>query len=181
ALEEALELHRALDDTAEVGKVLRRLSEFMWCPGRTAEAESLARQAVGLLEPFPRGRELGMADATLAHMRAAASVSAEAIARAGRALELAKRLGDEELTGDALATLGACEPGGTAKVESSLQRAREGGLDEQAGRAYVLLGGRAVSRREHTTAQRYVDEGLAFCSERGLELYRLYLLSHRAM
>src|SRR5947207_735528 len=37
ALEEALECRRALGDTLKQGDDLRRLSEFLWCPGRTAE------------------------------------------------------------------------------------------------------------------------------------------------
>jgi DNA-binding CsgD family transcriptional regulator/tetratricopeptide (TPR) repeat protein len=180
ALEEALELRRDAGDTLAEGNVLRRLSEFLWCPGRTAEAEGRARQAVELLQPLPPGRELGMAYAMLASTRASASASEEAIELAGRALELGERLWDVELTVHALATIGACEPTGSGKLERSLESAREAGLDEQVGRAYSLLGGRAVSQRDHDAAARCVDEGLAYCSERGLELYRLYLLAHRA-
>ena len=55
ALEEALECRRALGDTLKEGDALRGLSEFLWCPGRTAEAERSARDAVALLEAAAAG------------------------------------------------------------------------------------------------------------------------------
>ena len=48
------------------------------------------------------------------------------------------------------------------------------------GRAYLLLAGGAVDRRLHARASRYIGEGLEYCSERGFELFRLYLLAFRA-
>src|SRR5262249_25576624 len=39
ATEEELELRRALGDKLREGGALQRLSQFLWCPGRTAEAE----------------------------------------------------------------------------------------------------------------------------------------------
>ena len=42
-LEDALECHRRTGDELGEGRVLARLSEFLWCPGRTDEAEARAR------------------------------------------------------------------------------------------------------------------------------------------
>jgi DNA-binding CsgD family transcriptional regulator/tetratricopeptide (TPR) repeat protein len=182
ALEEALACRRMLGDRLREGDALRRLSEFLWCPGRTAEAERSARDAVALLESLPPGRELAMAYANLAERCGAAARSVEAIDWAGRALDLAERLDDVEIAVHALATIGVHEFAGTGpeKLEQSLERAQAAGLAEQVGRAFVLLAGAAVSARRHAVASRHLEAGIDYCSDRGLELFRLYLLAHRA-
>jgi DNA-binding CsgD family transcriptional regulator/tetratricopeptide (TPR) repeat protein len=179
ALEAALECRRTVGDTLKEGEALHRLSEFLWCPGRTAEAERSARAAVDLLERVSPGRELASAYANLAAICAAAARSEEAIAWAGRALDLAERLDDTEIAVHALATIGACK-GDNEKLEQSLERARRAGLAVQVGRIFILAGAGAVEGRRHSRANTYLERGIAYCSERGLELFRLYLLAYRA-
>jgi len=53
ALEEAMRCHRALGDRVSEAEALTRLSEILWCPGRTAESDRAACEAVALLEPLP--------------------------------------------------------------------------------------------------------------------------------
>jgi DNA-binding CsgD family transcriptional regulator/tetratricopeptide (TPR) repeat protein len=182
ALEEALEDRRLLGDRLKEGDALRRLSEFLWCPGRTAEARRSAVDAVALLESLPPSRELARAYANLAESYGSAARSQEAIVWAGRALELAEHLDDVEIAVHALATIGVNQFAGKGpqKLEQSLERAERAGLDEQVGRAFLLLAGAAVSERRHAVASRHLEAGIDFCSNRGLELYRLYLLAFRA-
>jgi DNA-binding CsgD family transcriptional regulator/tetratricopeptide (TPR) repeat protein len=181
ALQQALECHRRLGDELREGDVLRRLSQFLWCPGHTATAERLGREAVTLLEALPPGRELAMAYGSLATSYSAADLREEAVSLGRRALELAERLGDREIAVHALATVGLCgADGGLETLEQSLEQARQAGFTEQAGRAYVLLAGTAVGTRRTDRASHYVTEGLEFCTDRGVELYRLYLLAFRA-
>ncbi len=182
ALEEALEDRRLLGDRLKEGDALRRLSEFLWCPGRTAEARRSAVDAVALLENLPPSRELARAYANLAESYGSAARSQEAIVWAGRALELAEHLDDVEIAVHALATIGVNQFAGEGpqKLEQSLERAQRAGLDEQVGRALLLLAGAAVSERRHAVASRHLEAGIDFCSNRGLELYRLYLLAFRA-
>jgi hypothetical protein len=66
------------------GDSLRSLSEFLWCPGRTAEAERAGREAVAVLEELPPGGELAMAYGNLATF-------GDSVALGTRALELAHR------------------------------------------------------------------------------------------
>ena len=108
ALEQALEIRRALGDRLEEGDALRRLSEFHWCPGRTAESDTCARAAVSLLEALPPGRELAWAYANLAINCLSAARWEEAVAWGERAVELARRLDVPEIEFHALATIGAC-------------------------------------------------------------------------
>lgn len=182
ALEEALECRRAVGDIRGEGAVLRFLSEFFWCPGRTTEAAAAAHGAVALLERLPPGRELGLAYCAAADRHAGASDAAEARAWASRALSLGESLGDEEVTVHALGTLGLVTAGedGVASLRASLERGQRAGLDDEVGRSYALLAGRTVGDHMNDAAAEYLGAGLAFCNERGLELCRLYLLAERA-
>ena len=182
ALREALECRTALGDRLREGDVLCRLSDFLWCPGQTAESERRAREAVALLETLPVGRELAMAYANLASNCLAAQRSEESAGWAARALELADRLEDTEISVYALATLGVATlgVGGIARLEQSLEIARRDGLAEQVARAYVLLAETAVIARRHAAASKYLEAGIGYCSERGLDLFLLYLLAFRA-
>ena len=123
-----------------------------------------------------------MAYANLARTCAAAGRSEEAVRWAGRAFELAERLDDTEITVEALATVGTCEPEeeGRRKLERSLELATRDGLAEQVGRAYVLLVATALGSRRYGLAARYLQAGIDYCSDQGLERDRLYLLVYRA-
>jgi DNA-binding CsgD family transcriptional regulator/tetratricopeptide (TPR) repeat protein len=181
AIQDALACRRQLGQGLEEGDSLRWLSQVLWCPGRALEAEEAAREAVALLEALPPGRELAMAYANLAHTHAAAGRREAAVRWAGRALELAKRLDDAETTVHALVTIGTSKfDDGGRKLEQGLERALRAGLAEQAGRAYLVLVGTAVSARRYGLAARHLQAGLDYCSDRGLERDRRYLLASRA-
>lgn len=102
-----------------------------------------------------------------------AARSKEAIVWAGRALELAEELGEEEVAVDVLSTIGVNE-GNYAKLEENVERAQRGGFDTQVAVAMFLLTAIAVGERKLDLAKRYADEGVAYCTDRGVELIRLY-------
>lgn len=82
----------------------------------------------------------------------------------------------------ALASVGVAQATetGVQRMVESLTRAQQAGIAEHTARAYVFLAGASVGARRQPDAMRYLDEGLAYCSDRGLELFRLYLLASRA-
>jgi DNA-binding CsgD family transcriptional regulator len=170
AYERALEIHRAVGDRLREGDVLGRLSDFLWCPGRTEESASRAHEAVALLEPLPPGRELAQAYAALGFSHDRAHRRREAVEWASRALELADEVGDEEVAVDALTML---------NVKQALDRALQAGMPRRAATCYSTLAAIAVEARR-ADADRYVADGLAYAGERGIELSQLYLLSDRA-
>jgi DNA-binding CsgD family transcriptional regulator/tetratricopeptide (TPR) repeat protein len=178
ALEEALECRRRMGDRLREGDDLRRLSGFLWCPGRTAEAERSAREAVALLEDLPPSRELASAYVNVAFVCACAVRAEEAVMWGERGLALAERLGDTETTVDALKIIASCQD--YEALEQSQVRARDAGLVELAGSIFVPLAAVAVEARRHSAATRHLEAGIAYCGERGLELFRLYLLAFRA-
>jgi DNA-binding CsgD family transcriptional regulator len=179
AIEDALECRRRLGQRLEEGDSLRWLSQILWCPGRTVESARAAREAVTLLEALPPGRELAMAYANLADSYAGAGWGEEAVEWAERALELAEHLDDKGIAAFARATIGGCQRN-WEKLEQSLELAERTGLVEQVGRTYIWLVGTALSARLYSLATRHLDAGIDYCSNRGLERDRLYLLAFRA-
>jgi ATP/maltotriose-dependent transcriptional regulator MalT len=179
ALEQELECHRAAGDSCKEGDALRRLSEFLWCPGRTAEADRAARDAVSVLEPLPPSRELLRAYANLAALRGRAASEDEANAWRSRARDVAGRLGDPGLAEETLETIGGAA-GDYAALEDAVTRARQSRVPQRIGQTFVTLTGNAVADRRHDIANRYVDDAIAYCSELGLDLFRLYLVANVA-
>ena len=169
AAEKAVQRSRELGDKPREGGSLRWLSEALWCPGRAVESDHVARQAVALLELLPPGRELAMAYGRLAW----ACTCAEAIKkrrRGLRQLELAQRLGDTEVTLNALGTLGKCQfdEGGLEKLEESLESAvRLARLAELAGHLFIWLAGTAVDHHRYDVAARYLEAGSAVSKRAG--------------
>ena len=172
AVEEALEIRRALGQPLEEGRSLCWLSEILWCPGRTSESARGPLDAVGLLETAP-------AEPASSPGRTRGKGSVELM---GRALELARELGDDELIVRAL------DAGGNAHVRRRRTRAaRAGARAGPGGRARRARRPRADQPRRRrgrapaSTPSRleYVDTAIDYCSEHGLELYRYYALAYR--
>ncbi len=178
ALEEAIGISRTLDDQLLEGDLLRRLSEFAWCPGRTVESNRWARQAVALIEPLPPGIELARAYLNLSFLCAVAMRSEEAKAWATRAYEISDRLHSEETATDALVRI-AESTGDIHILEQSLDRVHRLGLVGQESTTLNLLAEIAVESRRHAEAHRHIDAGVALCEDQGFDLTRLYLLAAR--
>ncbi len=65
-------------------------------------------------------------------------------------------------------------------MEQILEDAQRAGLVEQVGGTYLWLVGAALGVRRYDVAADRLAKGLEYCSDHGLELFRLYLLSYRA-
>ena len=185
ALEDAIECYRALGDARREGATIRSLANVLWCPGRVPDAYARAREALDVLEALPPSRELAWAYATVASHHKDADETAAAIDWGSRALDLAKEVGADEAYVHALNTIGTSEawagvPGGLEKLERSLEIALETGFADQVGRAYIHLSWIAFRHREYEISDRYLADGVEYASERGLDLWRLYLIAARA-
>jgi ATP/maltotriose-dependent transcriptional regulator MalT len=185
ALEYALRCYRELGDRRKEGDSLRGLSDILWCPGRTAESEQAGREAVVVLERLAPGRELAMAYSNLSQLRMNAEDAEETVAWGTRAIELAQRLDDVEIMVHTLNTIGTMAllsgaPEGRRKLERSLELAEQSGLEEHVGRAFLNLAKANLRNRSYALTDPLLDAGLAYCTEHGLDLFRLYLLAYRA-
>src|SRR5262249_44384032 len=154
ALESAVECRRATGERVKEGDALRRLGDFLWCPGRTVEAARLAHEAVELLETLPPGRELAFAYVGLAANHSRAARAEEAVAWGSRAVDLAEKLGEEEIAVEAELTIASSQRD-LAKLEDQKERARLAGLDEKVAFALMLLTGVAHANRRLELGVRY--------------------------
>jgi DNA-binding CsgD family transcriptional regulator/tetratricopeptide (TPR) repeat protein len=185
AQERALTQRRALGDPEKEGDCLRSLSRLYRFLGRTREAAEVGREAVDRLERLPRGRELALAYANLGHLYTTAEDAEEATAWNAKALALGEELDDAQVLAYALTNIGAVEvltddPRAPAGLERSLELALRAGLEEHAGRAYLNLVWWPLRRRRYDIVDRHLDAGLEYCTERGLDLWRLFLVACRA-
>jgi DNA-binding CsgD family transcriptional regulator/tetratricopeptide (TPR) repeat protein len=182
ALEHALAHHRMVGDALREGETLRRLADYLWCPGRTLESDRAGYEAVALLETLPPGRELAAAYRQLAHNCTGASRLAEARDWACRSLELAEQFEDVEGRARALGQLGAIDFAGDGreKLERGIDLARRSGLYEVIGRLMVHLAGCELGSLSFDRARESIDDGLRHCGDHGLDLYAYYLRSFDA-
>jgi DNA-binding CsgD family transcriptional regulator len=181
----ALEAHRAAGDRRREGDAHRWLSRLAWFEGDNPAAEREARLAVELLEPLGPGRELAMAYSNMAQLRMLARDHAAATELGERAIALAERLEATDVLAHALNNVGVAavrgdRAEGWAMVERSLDLALAGGHDEHAARAYTNLATMAVDLHEHARAQRHLDAGIAYCADRDLDAWTLYMTGYRA-
>jgi DNA-binding CsgD family transcriptional regulator len=181
----ALVLWQTLGDTLRQGDSLRWLSRMTWFVGRRADADRYAAEAIATLEPLPPGRELALAYSNRAQLEMLAHRSADAVAWATRALELAERLGDVEAQVHALNNRGTAKLleahyEGENDLSRSLQMALQSNLHEHAARAYTNLSSTCVSLRLYAEAARYLEQGLAYTERLDLDSWRLYMQAWRA-
>ncbi len=84
------------------------------------------------------------------------------------------------LTSIGAAELDAGDPGNTSTLERALSLADGLGLEDNVGRAFALLVIYGVRTRRFDLVDKHLEPGLAYCTERGLDAPRGYLLAHRA-
>ena len=181
ALQRALECRSALGDTLGEGRTLTRLGWILWCPGRAAESERAAREAVAVLERLPASRELARAYAKLGWNSIFRNELGAGAEWGERALRLAEDIGDTETALEARTIVAYGLPDhGLEEIEQILKRGRQVGAAEQTGIAYVRLVQGALDVRRYDVAADSLAKGLEYCSDHGIELHRHYLLAYRA-
>jgi DNA-binding CsgD family transcriptional regulator/tetratricopeptide (TPR) repeat protein len=183
AIEQARDCHRSVGNRLGEGDSLRWLSQILWCPGRTEEAAQAGEEAVAILEELPPGRELAAALGNRAFTFLAAGRGAEAHAWAERAVELAERLNETETAIYARITLSASRPltETWGRLLECLELAREADLPSAIADTTLNLAGAAVGQRRYDLpVEIYLEPGISYCADHGLERDRLYFLSFAA-
>ncbi|HYY80543.1 MAG TPA: AAA family ATPase [Actinomycetes bacterium] len=186
ARQAALRIREAEGGSPErLGESLRWLSRMSWWAGRRREAEAAAARAIAVLERGEPGHQLAMAYSNQAQLDMLAYRAQAALAWASRAMELARRLGDQETLGHALNNVGTArllsgDPGGRADLEQGFEVAVAAGLFDHAGRALVNLSSSAAEMRDYRHARDDLDRALAFVADHQLAGYTSHLTGVRA-
>ena len=180
----AVECFRRAGDRLREGDALRSLSRLLRYVGRRQHAMRVGREAVTVLEVLPAGHGLAMAYCNVSHLYMNVEDTDETLAWARRALAIADELGDVEAQVYACTNIAttAVLAGRDASEELAriLEVASRSNLDEHVGRAYVALTWWSPRGRGYAAADRYLEPALEYCTERGLDLWRLYVLAVRA-
>jgi DNA-binding CsgD family transcriptional regulator/tetratricopeptide (TPR) repeat protein len=181
AQQEAVDCFRRIGDRRQEGDALRSLSRLLRYVGRTEEAMEVGREAVAILEPEPgAGRELALACANLSHLHQHLEDFDQTLIWANRAIEL----GDVEAEVYALTNIANAKTlaggSGAQELERALELALAAGLDEHAGRALVGAAWWSGRGRDYADVDRSLDRAIELCTERGLELWRLFAFATRS-
>jgi DNA-binding CsgD family transcriptional regulator len=181
----AVDAYHAAGDPVREGDAMRIMSSHMWCLARIGESEKVAIESVALLEQHSPTRELAMAYSAVASLSMNADDAAGTTTFGERALVLAEKSDNVESLVHALNALGTMEmlagdPHGRRKLERSLELARTAGLEEHVGLAYLNMVWAAGRTRTHAAIEQALREGLEYCSERGLLIWRRYLVAFQA-
>ena len=185
AQQRAVDARHELGDLVAEGDSLRTLSRLLRYVGRTDEALATGYRAVLQLERAEPGRELAMAYCNLSHLYMSVEDAETTLVWGERARKLAEQLGDEEALVYALSNMAHIAvltgvPDASAQVAEIFERASDAGLDEHAGRTFVIQVWWTPRGRLYALGDGYVETGLEYCNIRGLDLWRLYLLAVQA-
>jgi DNA-binding CsgD family transcriptional regulator len=109
-------------------------------------------------------------------------------ARNERAIEWGERamvLASDEILAHALNNVGIARShvvgdAGWQELKQSLQISLRGGLQEHVARAYTNLSSAAIAQRDYVTASKNLEAGIAYCAERELDAWNLYMRAYRA-
>jgi tetratricopeptide (TPR) repeat protein len=185
ALDEALLIHRGRGDLLRQGTVLSKRAALVDGMGRRVEARDGAREAVAVLEQVPPGPQLARACAILSGVLMVADDSDATIAWGSRAIALAERFDDTEALIVSLNNVGGdrtrtwhIRRSGEARAQP--RAALRAGLGADAGRAYINLSDTLGRLRRWTDAERFIDPGIEYCHEHGLEAWLKYLVAVKA-
>ncbi len=167
--------------TVALGTAQRWLSRLSWFLGLNEDSERYAAAAVATLEPLGDGPELAMAYSNLAQLRMLSWNVPEAVTWGERAIALARRIGDHEAEIHALNNVGTAMATGDSLLEGlqrltrSLDLALVADAHEHAARAYTNLGSACLTQRRLTDSERHLRAGIAYCTERDLDSWSLYM------
>lgn len=183
--DEALTLWRAQGDRLREGDVLRWLARLAWMSDRAADALRIGRESITVLERLPAGPELAQAYATLGRPLALDQNLDEARPLVERALELAITSSQPSQVTLARIDLGLVmalgrEPGGMDLLASAAAEARDLGLDEHAAKGMFQLGRVPWGFLRFIEAEERMRAAEAYCSDRGVEFVRDYVIAVRA-
>ncbi len=181
ARQQAMELRELSGDQVAVGTAQRWLSRLSWYLGRGQDSERYAGAAVATLEQVEESPALAMAYSNISQLRMLNDDVDGAVTWGQRAIELARRVDDVEAEIHALNNVGTAlgfrpdDVDGRRNLVRSLDLSLAIDASEHAARAYTNLGWRELRNRSFAEADRALRAGIAYCQERDLDSWSLYM------
>jgi DNA-binding CsgD family transcriptional regulator/tetratricopeptide (TPR) repeat protein len=184
AIDEAIAIHRRAGNKLREGGALRLRARLLACIGRAHEALETVREAITVLEQAPPSVELARAYSGLSGLSMLSYDLESAVHWGARAIALADEVGDRQALVHALNNVGSAEltfgnPAGQAKLERSLELARQWRLATDAGRAYINLSDSLRLCGRWREALIWIERGIDYTRELGLEAWFKCLIGAR--
>ena len=181
----ALDIWEQLNETENAGNGMRILSRLWWFDGNRQEAEKYAEQAISVLESQPASKAKAMAYSNLSQLKMLSEEFDAAIEWGKKALQMAKKINDQEIYCHALNNIGSAEwkkdwshETGKNILLQSLDIALKNSFHEQAARAYSNIAINCLTAKEYDEAGDFLEKGIDYCEERNLDAsknFKLYL------
>lgn len=186
AIDEAIAIHRRRGDLAREGAALHMRCRLLGCIGRAHEAFDTVQEAIRVLELIEPGPALARSYSTMAGLWGLFEDRAKTIEWGSRAIELAERIGDRTALVRALSCVGVAElldghQAGQAKLERSLELARQARLGPDAGNIYINFSCCLIHAGRWPEAMELIERGIEYTSKLGLEAWFKCLVAERAL
>ena len=186
AIDQAIAIHRRAGNTLREGDTLRRKARLLSCIGRGHEALEVMRKAVEVLEEAQAGAELARAYSGLSGLSTLRQGPRVGTEWGTKAIALAHQVGDRQALVHALNNVGVAElsygnRAGQAKLERSIELARQWRLAIDAGRGYINLGEALRDNGRWNEALTWIERGIEYTRELGLEAWLKSLIGGRAV
>ncbi|MDR3573055.1 MAG: tetratricopeptide repeat protein [Anaerolineaceae bacterium] len=169
--EEAYALFARLENRGQSGEMQHLIGRMYWEQANRRLAEQHYQQAITILEGGPETPELARAISSMSQIILLAPADVQAIAWGQRALEMAERLGVQDVAVHALNNIGTgyAQTGefdkGIAILEESLRRSFAANLPLDACRAYFNLGIMLQKQCKYTSAKKVIQELLTYAGK----------------
>jgi DNA-binding CsgD family transcriptional regulator len=175
----------ATGDRLREGDALRRLSRLSWFRGDRTAAERDGLAAVRILEDLTAGPELAMAYSNMAQLSMLEVNVPDTLHWGQSAVDLATSLDRVDIVAHALNNVGMAEyiahPSQPPRnLLRSLSISTTHGLDEHVARALTNLTAVSMTIRAYPEADRWIEQGLNYATDRDLAWCSQYLLAWRA-
>lgn len=182
---EAVALRRQLGDPVALGATLRWLSRMHWWNGDRDRAESVAVEAIDVLEDAGDARLLALALSNQSQLHMLVQHTAESIRIGERAAVLAREVGDAAILSHALTNIGsshwfAGSPRGLATMGEGLQVALSAGETEHALRAYVAISSSLLDEARLGEAEASLAAGITLAHDSEQVAFLGFLTLERA-
>ena len=179
AIEQAVAIFGELGLTDAVGRCTRASSRFHWFAGDGDAARSKAREAIAILEPLGESVELARAYSGLSQLAMLAEDPEQTVVWGDRALELARKLGDERTRAHALINIGSAklqlDPTPMESLLDAHAIADAAGDRHEATRALVNLAYTLMLWAEADDALRFGEQALAYAKEHEQQTFITYV------
>ena len=183
----AMHIWKEKKDIEKTGNSLRLLSRLWWFAGNRKNASAYATQAVETLDDQPASPAKAMACSNMSQLYMLSKESAKSIHWGEKAIEMARKLDNNEILSHALNNVGTVQMTDTGTRQKgiellgqSLNIALSNGLHEHAARAYTNLCSNGIASKDYAFSKKILNEGIHYCQEHDLDSWSFYMLSWKA-